>query len=926
MGDLLLETKLLVPRARRELVARPRLIEIVDRATHAALTLVSAPAGFGKTTLLASVVTARAAGGDGQSPVAWVSLDKRDADANRFWSYVLRALDIASPGCAASALNLLDSGGTAHDGVLAGVINELSVRPGDITLVLDDYHLADGPDVSAGVGFLLEHRPPQLHLIISTRADPALPLARLRALGELVELRATDLRFTGDEAITYLNTVQGLDLTTADVAALETRTEGWVAALQLAALSLRDRNDSSSFIAGFAGDDRFVVDYLVDEVLDQQSPALRRFLLVTSILERLTGPLCDAVTGERDGGGVLESLERRNLLLVPLDGQRRWYRYHHLFSDVLQSRLLAERPTDIASLHRRASDWYQQAGDVEASVRHAVAAGDVDLAADRIELAIPELRRHRGEAVIRRWIRDVPPTLVAQRPVLAIGFVGALMASNEFDGVQQRLDDLARVLAGPTDSLVVRDAAEWARLPALASTQRAGLALVSGDLPATIEHAESALAHAADDDLLTTAAASALKGLAAWSQGDLASAHGSYTMAAAGLEAMGHVADVLGCTVALVDMELALGRPADAHQTVTRALDLARTHGANGGVVRGTADLWVARSRVAWARGEVAATAEYLQRAADLGEAAGLPQQPYRWRVAMAQLREARGDPAAADALLEEAERLYIGDFSPNVRPVAATRARLHARTGDLSAARAWVRTAGLAATDELSYLREYEHVTLARVLLAEGTTTGDRSPMSDAMSLLERLEVAAQAGGRTATLIEVAVLRALAFAAAGHLDVALESLQRAVALAGPERWIGVFLDEGAPLRRLLGRLRPTSRDSAFLHVLDDAATAHAAGVARTPVTPAEDSHSRPSRAQAAPDMSPRDSRRLVDPLSSRELEVLRLLASDLDGPGIARQLSVSLATVRTHTQHIYAKLGVNNRRAAVRRGHQLYL
>ncbi len=926
MADLLLETKLLVPRARRELVARPHLVEMVDRATHAALTLVSAPAGFGKTTLLASMVTAREAGRDGESPVAWVSLDKRDADANRFWSYVLRALEIAGPGCAASALSLLEGGGTAHDGVLASVINELSVRPGDITLVLDDYHLADGPDVSDGVGFLLDHRPPQLHLIISTRADPALPLARMRAQGELVELRATDLRFTGDEATTYLNIVQGLDLTAADVAALETRTEGWVAALQLAALSLRDRNDSTSFIAGFAGDDRFVVDYLVDEVLDQQSPALRRFLLVTSILERLTGPLCDAVTGERDGGAVLESLERRNLLLVPLDGRRRWYRYHHLFADVLQSRLLAEHPTDIGSLHRRASAWYQQAGDVEASVRHAVAAGDVDLAADLIELAIPELRRHRGEAVIRRWIRDVPPTLVRQRPVLAIGFIGALMASNEFDGVQQRLDDLARVLAGPPDCLVVRDAAEWDRLPALASTQRAGLALVSGDLPATIEHAESALAHAADDDLLTTAAASALRGLAAWSQGDLTSAHESYTMAAARLEAMGHVADVLGCTVALVDMQLALGRPGDAHRTVTRAMDLADAHGSHGGVVRGTADMWVAKSRVAWGRGEIAATAEYLQRAADLGEAAGLPQQPYRWRVAMAQLREAQGDMAAADVLLEEAERLYTGDFSPNVRPVPAIRARLHTRAGDLSAARAWVRAAGLAATDEISYLREYEQVTLARVLLAECATTDDRSSMDEAISLLERLEVAAQAGGRTATLIELAVLRALARAASGDLDEALESLQRAVALAGPERWIGVFLDEGAPLRRLLGLLRPTGRDSAFLRVLDSAATAHAAWVATTPVTPAADSRSPSSRAQAGRDIPPPDSHRLLDPLSSREREVLRLLASDLDGPGIARQLSVSLATVRTHTQHIYAKLGVNNRRAAVRRGHQFNL
>ncbi|MGZ5399808.1 MAG: LuxR C-terminal-related transcriptional regulator, partial [Nocardioides sp.] len=696
--------------------------------------------------------------------------------------------------------------------------------------------------------------------------------------------------FTGDEATTYLNNVQGLDLTSEDVTALETRTEGWVAALQLAALSLRDRGDATSFIAGFAGDDRFVVDYLVDEVLDQQPTTLRRFLLDTSILGRLTGSLCDAVTGCQDGSSVLEALERRNLLLVPLDDQRRWYRYHHLFADVLQSRLLAERPDDVGPLHRHASDWYQQAGDVEAAVRHALAAGEVDLAADLIELAGPQLRRQRDEAVIRRWIRDVPPAVVRQRPVLAISFIGALMASNEFAGVDQRLDDLAAVLAGPTDNLVVRDAAEWSRLPALVSNQRAGMALVSGDLRATVEHAEAALSRAADDDVLTTAAASALKGLAAWSQGDLVSAHQSYTVAANGLEAMGHVADVLGCTVTLVELDLALGRLKDAHQTVTRAMGLAHDHAADG-AVRGTADMWVAMSRVAWARGEVTATAEHLHRAADLGEAAGLPQQPYRWRVGMAQLRAAHGDTATAEALLEEAERLYTGDFSPNVRPVAATRARLHARTGDLTAARAWVRTTGLTAADELTYLREYEHLTLARVLLADHAVTGDRASLSEAISLLERLEVAAQAGGRNAAVIEAAVLRALAAEAAGHMDEARAFLQDAVALAEPSQWLGVLLDEGEPLRRLLGLAQPTSGH------------AHP-----TPVTP------------------PLGSPQLIDPLSTRELQVLRLLASDLDGPGIARQLSVSLATVRTHTQHIYTKLGVNNRRAAVRRGHQLNL
>ena len=827
MVDVLVETKLLLPRVRRELVARPRLDEIVDSASDAALMLVSAPAGFGKTTLLASVLSARSGeGGDGW-PVAWVSLDERDADANRFWSYVLRALEDISAGAAAGALTLLESGGASLEAVVASLINELSVRSGNLTLVLDDYHLADSADISASVGFLLDHRPPQLKLILSTRADPALPLARLRARGELVEVRADDLRFTGDETLTYLNIVQGLALSDADVAVLETRTEGWVAALQLAALSLRGHgDDTAEFIAGFAGDDKFVVDFLVDEVLDQQPPALRRFLLDTSILERLTGTLCDAVTGADDGGAVLESLERRNLLLIPLDTQRRWYRYHHLFADVLQSRLLAERPADVGTLHRRASDWFQQAGDVEAAVRHAFAAGEVDLAADLIEMSAADLRRERREAVIRRWIADVPPPVVRQRPVLALSFIAALMASNQFDGVGERLDELDEALAGPDENLVVGDASEWARLPARASTQRAGLALVSGDLAGTLTHAAAALDYATSDDQLTVAAAAALQGLASWSQGDLNAALQSYSAAAAGLEATGHVADVFGCTVTLVDLNVALGRSREAHRTLVRALALAESQGA-GGVVRGTADLWVAMSRVAWGRGQLTASAQYLDRAAVLGEACGLPQQPHRWRVNMAALRAAQGDFRAADGLLEEAERLYTGDFSPNVRPVAATRARLHLRSGDLVAAQTWVRFAGVGTDDTLSYLREYEHITLTRVLLAEHSATADLTRLVDAMSLLERLEVAAQAGARNASLIEITVLRALAAEASDDRQQALRIVQRAVELAAPDQWVEALVDGGPPLRQLLGLLPPSSALSEMLTTIDTAATTY---------------------------------------------------------------------------------------------------
>ncbi|HEY1134006.1 MAG TPA: helix-turn-helix transcriptional regulator, partial [Nocardioides sp.] len=451
MVDALVETKLLRPRPRRDTVSRPRLDASISRAVDVPVTVVSAPAGFGKTTLLAGRLSAL------DLPVAWVSLDARDRRPASFWSYLLTALDRAVPGSAAAALTLFGSGQAAIEAVLAGVVNELSVFDGDLVLVLDDYHLADGPEVAEGMTFLVDHLPPQLHLVISTRADPGLPLPRLRVRGELVEVRAADLRFDDSEVASYLNDLNGLNLPTEAIAALEARTEGWVAALQLAALSLRDRVDAAGFVQRFAGDDRFVVDYLADEVLDRQPGDVRRFLLETSVLEQLNAPLCEAVVDSGPGGGraMLDLLERQNLFLVPLDDHRRWYRYHHLFGDVLRAHLLQERREVVPDLHRRASRWHAENGDVEGAVRHALLAGDAPAAAELVERAIPDFRRLRREHVIRRWVDDLPETVVANRPALAMGLVGGLMAMNDFAGIEDRLRDVEAMLARPEAELVV---------------------------------------------------------------------------------------------------------------------------------------------------------------------------------------------------------------------------------------------------------------------------------------------------------------------------------------------------------------------------------------------------------------------------------------------------------------------------------------
>ena len=891
MPSPLVRTKLYVPAPRRGLVPRPRLADRLGGEQRPRLTVISGPAGFGKTTLLAAwAETAEAAG----RCVAWVSLEETERQPASFWTYVVTALDGAAPGVGLGVLPLLQAPQPPMQAVLATLLNELGALTVGVDLVLDDYHLADGPGIAGDVAFLVEHLPPHVHLVISTRADPALPLARLRARGELVEIRAADLRFTLAEVTAYLNDVAGLDLDAPEIATLEGRTEGWIAALQLAALSLQGRADAAGFIAGFAGDDRYVVDYLVEEVLARQPDDVRTFLLHTSILARLNGSLCDAVTGGTDGKAVLDSLERANLFVISLDDSRQWYRYHHLFADVLRAHLLDERPGEIADLHRRAAAWYAAAGEPVPAVRHALAAGDVEQAADVVERSVIDLLRQRQEATVRGWLDDIPYDVVQRRPVLAIGLIGALMSKGDLETVEGRLDDLERLLADPPADLVVLDEAELARVPGAMETYRAALALVAGDPVGTTAHADLAIERAAPGDDLTVAAASALAALASWGGGDLEAAHRGYSVAVKRLERAGNISDVLGCSITLGDLRITQGRLGDALHIYEEALRLAAAHEVDG-PLRGTADMVVGLSQIAFERDDLAVTAAHLRRVDELGERLGLPQLPYRWRVARARLREAEGDVAGAVALLEDADRVYVGDFAPNVRPVAAQRARVLLAQGRVDEALDWAHRQHLGPDDDLAYLREYEHVTLARILMQRPVGSGGPG---DAVRLLERLRLAAEAGGRTGTLIEILVLQALAH---GQHDPpeALRSLERALRLAEPEGYVRVFVSEGARMAQLLDSL--ARREPSWRY---------------------------PLLLLARCDGRPTDQveQGLLDPLSERELDVLRLLATDLDGPDISRRLFISLNTVRTHTKNIYAKLGVNSRRAAVTRAGELGL
>lgn len=884
MAGPLLATKLHVPRRRPDLVPRPRLSSLLERGAGAVLTLVSAPAGFGKTTLLTDWLA------DGRR-TAWLSLDHRDDDAAVFWVYVLSAVQAATGGAGAAALAFLQTSHASIDEALDTLVNELDADAGDVVLVLDDYHVVESPDVHDRMAFLLEHLPRQVQVVIATRADPALPLARWRARGELVEVRADDLRFTTGEAASYLDVATGGALAGEHVAALESRTEGWIAALQLAALSMRGREDVAGFIAGFAGDDRFVVDYLVEEVLQRQPDEVRTFLLQTSILSRVNGGLADAVTGQDGGRAMLEALDRGNLFVVPLDDRRQWYRYHHLFADMLHARLLDEFHEGVVGLHRRASDWYERTGEPSEAIRHALAAGDTERAADLVELAMPAARQDRQETTLRHWFRQLPEEVIRERPLLSAGYAGAILIHGELDGVEEHLRDAERWLAVTASGTAAVDDAVEREVRGQVAVYRAALRRLAGDLAGAMTHARAVLDLVASDQHLLRGSAAGLLGLALWSTGDLEAAHRSWSDSREHLEQAGHRSDSLGVALALADIRIAQGRLRDAMATYERGLSTAL----GPSVLRGAADMHVGLGELYRERDDLTSAREHLAASAELGEHAGLPQNRHRWRIALARLREAEGDLDGAVDLLDEAERVYRSDMFPDVRPVGALRARVRVAQGRVGEALAWAGERGLTADGELTYLREFEHITLARALLA------GRSP-DDATPLLERLLRAAEDGGRVGSALEVLVLQALARQAAGDLPRALDVLARALTIAEPEGYVRLFVDEGPPMASLLRTCAAHGGVPAYVHRLLAAST------------------TTPERAQ------PPAQRGLVGPLSSREVDVLRLLGSDLDGPAIARQLFVSLNTLRTHTRNIYAKLGVSSRRAAVRRAAELDL
>jgi LuxR family maltose regulon positive regulatory protein len=709
-------------------------------------------------------------------------------------------------------------------------------------------------------------------------------------------MRAADLRFTPAEAADFLNRVMGLNLSSKDIAALEARTEGWIAGLQLAALSMQGRSDSASFIQAFTGRHRFVLDYLVEEVLQQQSESVQAFLLRTSILDRMCGPLCDAVLGspsasgqETAGQGTLEYLEHTNLFIVPLDNERRWYRYHHLFGDLLRQRL--GKPKEFAEFHLRASQWHAENGDLGAAFHHAIAAGDFVRAAGLAEVAWQGMNESFQSAAWLGWVKKLPDKLIRTRPVLCTQIAQAFTDTGELEASELHLQDAERCLDGSE----LANEAQLKPLPAMIALTRAYNAQVQGDPAATVKYAELALQLIPEDDFDRRARATTILEVIHWASGNLESAIRGIGDSMERLTQLGNHVLVVASAFAVADLLVGLGRLSEAERTYQDTLQLAAQHGPEAEHI--TAHHYLGLSMIYRQRGDDTLAAHHLKRAAELGLQTTLVDWLYRWHVAQAQLKEAAGDLETALTLLDEAKRVYTQTLVPDLRPIAALKARIYLKQGRPDKARAWAAERGLSLADEVSYLHEFEYLTLARLEIA--------NPQVNA--LLARLLQAAEAQKRRGSALDILLVQALAHEAQGNRPHALAPLERALALAEPEGYVRIFVDEGEAMRLLIEK-QSRNRDHPLSGYVDKLLAAFTQPVAAP----------KSAIIHQKADM--------IEPLSERELEVLKLLRSELSGPEIAGRLIVSLNTFRTHTKNIFNKLGVNNRRAAVRRAEELDL
>jgi LuxR family transcriptional regulator, maltose regulon positive regulatory protein len=888
----LVTTKLRPPRTRPKLVARPRLREALAGGTGRRLTLVSAPAGFGKTTLLNE--WSQSCSG-GQRHIAWVSLDEGDNDPARLLSYLVVALRSIDGRIGEGVLASLRSPEPPRLEALVGsLINEMATLPQEIVVILDDYHVIEAQSVHGIVTFLLDKLPPNVQLVIASRIDPPLPLARLRARGQMAKLGAADLRFTPEEAASFLTDVMGLDLSAEDVSVLEERTEGWIAGLQLAALSMRDRGDVSGFVEAFSGSHRDVLDFLAEEVLERQPAEVRGFLLSTSVLERMTATLCDELTGRTDGQEMLERLERENLFVVALDDDRRWYRYHHLFAEFLRGRLGRENPVLVGELHLRASGWYERSGRTVEAVWHALASGNHERAADLVERAIGETW-FRGEVLtLLGWLEALPEEAKRRRPRLLLEHATALMWVGRLEGVESLLGEAERVVESAAENVRRR------YLLGYAAAARAWRANLMGDSRGGIEFARRALALLPDDPRPRTFAALCL-GEALRTTGDLAAASEVFAEAAELGRASGHVYGTLTATVWQARVQAASGRLREAGDSFRRAQRFVTER--EVGLLPAAGPAHLGMGALLYERDKLEEAERELERGLELAERTRELSNLVWGYVTLSRAKLARGDEHGALESARQAYSVARGSGADLESAIAtAWMVRLHLARGDLAEAAALEGERTANAENAADAARVVDRLTSARVLHARGRD-------DEALGLLEELRGFAETSGITGGLIEILALQALVLWAKNEKERAVSTLTLALALAEPEGFVRTIVDEGAAMAGLLSAtLEARQRER-----LDSPVSAHYIRL----LLAATESYAWKAVQPA---------KELPEPLSERELEVLVLIASGKSNPEIARELFIVLSTVKTHVKNIYRKLGARNRAQAVSRARELNL
>ena len=879
--DTPLSTKLYAPPMRPDLVPRTHLTRRLNQGLPdqgggfaRKLTLICAPAGFGKTTLATEWLHSL------EEPFSWLSLEEGDNDPARFFAYLVASLQTTDPAIGRAAQAMTQSPQPPPpEALLPSLINDIAASPTPFLLVLDDYHVIRSLPIHQQLTFLLEHQPPIVHLIVVSREDPPLPLPRLRARGHLVEIRQEDLRFGPDEAAEFLRRATRCELSPGEVAALHRRTEGWIAGLQLAALSLHERDDTQQFVESFTGSHRYILDYLIEEVFQRQPPGLQDFLLKTSVLDRFTAALCDAVAGRDDSGDLVLSLERANLFIVPLDSSRQWYRYHRLFADLLRQQLRRTR-LDVAGpeLHRRASRWYEAKGLQDDAVRHALAACDWERAAALI-LDVEEAMLRRGEVVtLLGWLQELPRGVVRHHPQLTMSYSWALILTGQLDDAEAVLAAAER--AAQDDS----DPAQQAANIADVISAQAFIARTRGDDARTIELSQRALSLLPDENLAGRAVVTVNLGIAHWSSGHLAEAEQALREAEqvarqarnpyAQLTALGFLGAVEG----------AQGRLHQAARWLRRAI-----RAGEGAPPTALAHDTLGALLYEW--NDLEAAAEELQRGIELGARSGNVEIQIGGHRILARLLQARGDaPGALEAIRGAHKLAREKDVSPLMRARnAACHVQIALAQGDLATALRWAGAVTEAADG--SRFCPLLGLTPARLHLAQREKAA-------AAQQLEGWYATAVAGGWQFGAIEVRALQALA---APSVEERLAYLADALTRAEPEGYVRTFVDKGEPMAALL-------QEAAARGVASEYTRRLLWAFARPP------SSSRPT------------AQRLVEPLSDRELEVLRLLAGRRTNREIAQALVISVNTVKTHVKNIYGKLAVHDRRGAATKARELDL